>query len=163
MGRLIVILFVAAIVYLTLRPREGLAFLQRTPRALALLFALLYLLSPLDLIPDAGPVGVLDDLLVLLASLWLSRQQTPRPQADAADSAEEQREHPQTHGEKGTSWDPHAVLGVTREASSAEITRAYREQMKRYHPDRVADLGEELQRVAHQKTLDIQRAYEELK
>ena len=29
--------------------------------------------------------------------------------------------------------------------------------MKRYHPDRVNQLGEELQRVAHQKTLDIQR------
>jgi DnaJ-domain-containing protein 1 len=35
--------------------------------------------------------------------------------------------------------------------------------MKRYHPDRVDDLGEELQRVAHEKTLAIQRAYEELR
>jgi DnaJ-domain-containing protein 1 len=34
--------------------------------------------------------------------------------------------------------------------------------MKLYHPDRVAELGEELQRVAHQKSIDIQRAYKEL-
>jgi uncharacterized membrane protein YkvA (DUF1232 family) len=163
MGRLIVILFVAAILYLTLRPREGIAFLEKMPRAIPVLFALLYLFSPIDLIPDAGPVGFLDDVLVLLVSLWLSRQQTRRRQADHAPSGKEQPEDPQTHGERETVWDPHAILGVTREATSAEITRAYREQMKRYHPDRVADLGEELQRVAHQKTLDIQRAYEELK
>jgi DnaJ-domain-containing protein 1 len=59
-------------------------------------------------------------------------------------------------------WDPYAVLGVPRGASPDEIARVYREQMKRYHPDRVADLGPELQEVAHQKVLDIRRAYEEL-
>jgi DnaJ like chaperone protein len=55
------------------------------------------------------------------------------------------------------------VLGLRPGASHADISRAYRTQMKRYHPDRVDDLGEELQRVAHEKTLEIQRAYEELR
>lgn len=59
-------------------------------------------------------------------------------------------------------WDPHAVLGIARGASADEISRAYREQMKLYHPDRVAELGPELQRVAHERTLAIQRAYEDL-
>jgi preprotein translocase subunit Sec63 len=59
-------------------------------------------------------------------------------------------------------WDPHAVLGVGRGASREEIVQAYREQLKRYHPDRVADLGPELQQVAHRKTVDLQRAYAEL-
>jgi preprotein translocase subunit Sec63 len=59
-------------------------------------------------------------------------------------------------------WDPWAVLGVTRGASQDEIARAYREQLKRYHPDRVADLGPELQQVAHRKTVELQRAYAEL-
>ena len=58
--------------------------------------------------------------------------------------------------------DPWSVLGVGRGASREEIRRAYREQMKRYHPDRVADLGEELRAVAHAKALAIQRAYREL-
>jgi DnaJ-domain-containing protein 1 len=58
--------------------------------------------------------------------------------------------------------DAYAVLGVARGATAAEISQAYREQMKRYHPDRVADLGEDLQRLAHEKTLAIQRAYDEL-
>ena len=59
-------------------------------------------------------------------------------------------------------WDPYVVLGVRPGASREEVTRAYREQMKRYHPDLVAGLGDELQRVAHEKTLDIQRAYQEV-
>ncbi len=59
-------------------------------------------------------------------------------------------------------WDPYSVLGVARGASTDEIGRAYREQLKRYHPDRVADLGPELQQVAHRKTVDLQRAYAEL-
>jgi preprotein translocase subunit Sec63 len=61
-----------------------------------------------------------------------------------------------------SSWDPWAVLGVTRGASRDEIAHAYREQLKRYHPDRVADLGPELQQVAHRKTVELQRAYAEL-
>jgi preprotein translocase subunit Sec63 len=59
-------------------------------------------------------------------------------------------------------WDPYAVLGITRGASHDQIVRAYREQLKLYHPDRVADLGPELQQVAHQKTVELQRAYAEL-
>ena len=58
--------------------------------------------------------------------------------------------------------DPWTVLGVRRGASRDEIRRGYREQMKRYHPDRVDDLGEELRAVAHAKVLAIQRAYREL-
>ncbi len=59
-------------------------------------------------------------------------------------------------------WDPWGVLGVPRGASRDQIAQAYREQIKRYHPDRVADLGPELQHVAHQKTVELQRAYAEL-
>jgi preprotein translocase subunit Sec63 len=69
---------------------------------------------------------------------------------------------PVAPGEAPQSWDPWAVLGVARGASPDEIARAYREQLKRYHPDRVADLGPELQQVAHRKTVELQRAYAEL-
>jgi preprotein translocase subunit Sec63 len=62
----------------------------------------------------------------------------------------------------GGGWDPWAVLGVPRDASREQIARAYRDQVKRYHPDRVADLGPELQQVAHRKTVELQRAYAEL-
>ena len=60
-------------------------------------------------------------------------------------------------------WDPHAVLGVDRDASDAQLTQAYRERLKQYHPDRVASLGPELRDLAHRKTLEIQRAWSELR
>ena len=59
-------------------------------------------------------------------------------------------------------WDPHAVLGVAAGATPDELARAYREQMKRYHPDRVADMPHEFQELAHRKAIEIQRAYAEL-
>jgi preprotein translocase subunit Sec63 len=73
-----------------------------------------------------------------------------------------ERSRPQRGTEATPGWDPYAVLGVGRGASRDDIARAYREQLKRYHPDRVADLGPELQRVAHRKTVELQRAYAEL-
>ena len=59
-------------------------------------------------------------------------------------------------------WDPYAVLGVRAGVTPDELTRAYRDQMKKYHPDRVAGLPSEFQELAHQKAIEIQRAYAEL-
>lgn len=128
------------------------------PRALvAALVLLLYFRSPIDLLPDRlGPLGLVDDVLVaLLAVRWLQGRWpfAGRRQPQAAAAAGPAAEAP---------WDPYAVLGVRPGATPEEITQAYREQMKRYHPDRVADLGPELQRLAHERALAIQRAYTEL-
>jgi DnaJ-domain-containing protein 1 len=113
---------------------------------------LLYLRSPIDLIPDrTGVIGLLDDLLVLLGFIYWARKQLRRSATRPTPSA-------QPDG----AWNPYAVLGVEHGASRDEITHAYREQMKRYHPDRVADLGDELRQLAHRKAIDIQRAYDEL-
>ena len=59
-------------------------------------------------------------------------------------------------------FDPYSVLGVKKNFTESELKKAYREQMKNYHPDRVAHLGEELKQVANRRTKEIQRAYEEL-
>ena len=119
---------------------------------------LLYLRSPIDLIPDRiGALGLLDDLVVLLVTVaWL------RAKMRTASPGGGERTHGSAEKARAGTPDPHAVLGVSRNASPREITRAYHEQLKRYHPDRVAGLGDELQRVAHRKTIEIQRAYEAL-
>lgn len=118
--------------------------------ALLVVFVLLYIRSPIDLIPDAiRPFGLLDDLAVLLGAIWWYRKRTR-----AAESGGSPREP--------DGFDPYAVLGVRRGASREEISRAYREQMKLYHPDRVAGLGDELQQVAHRRSVEIQQAYESL-
>lgn len=160
MARLLPILLIGLAIYFLLKPSQR-ALLRRWLGPVAtLLLALLYVPLPIDLIPDIGPIGFLDDLVVVLTAIWWARQQMGQPrqrgQQKRAPGRESNREAP-------AAWDPHAVLGVARNASPDEITRAYREQMKRYHPDRVADLGEDLQKVAHEKAVEIRRAYEELR
>jgi hypothetical protein len=51
------------------------------------------------------------------------------------------------------------VLGLTTSATEAEIKKAYRRLMSQYHPDRVASLGEDLQRAAAEKAKSINEAY----
>ncbi len=55
------------------------------------------------------------------------------------------------------------VLEVSPRASWKEIQAAYREQSKKYHPDRVSHLGKEFSQLANEKFVEIQNSYELLK
>lgn len=58
---------------------------------------------------------------------------------------------------------PYEVLGVGMDASAEEIKAAYRRLMVENHPDRVANLGPELVKIAEEKFKAIQEAYEEIR
>lgn len=58
--------------------------------------------------------------------------------------------------------DPYAILGIKPGATREEIRAAYINQSKQYHPDRVANLGAELQELAESKMKEINAAYEAL-
>ena len=64
---------------------------------------------------------------------------------------------------RAKSLDPWEVLELEPGASSEEIQAAYKAQLLKYHPDRVSHLGDEFQRLAHNKTLAIRQAYTILK
>lgn len=55
------------------------------------------------------------------------------------------------------------VLGIEPSASEEEIKKAYRQMAVRYHPDKVAHMGEEYQKGAKEKFQKIQDAYENIK
>jgi oxygen-independent coproporphyrinogen-3 oxidase len=56
-----------------------------------------------------------------------------------------------------------AALAPDRIALYAEdIQAAYRARMREYHSDKVAHLGEELRKLAHDKAIEIQQAYRQL-
>ena len=55
------------------------------------------------------------------------------------------------------------VLGIEKTASDEEVKKAYRQMAVRYHPDKVAQLGEEVQKGANEKFQKIQEAYENIK
>ncbi|MFN8114790.1 MAG: TerB family tellurite resistance protein [Bacteroidia bacterium] len=55
------------------------------------------------------------------------------------------------------------VLGIESTATEEEIKKAYRQMAVRYHPDKVASMGEEYQKGAQEKFQKIQEAYENIK
>lgn len=55
------------------------------------------------------------------------------------------------------------VLGIEKTATDQEVKKAYRKMAVRYHPDKVAQMGEEYQKGAKEKFQQIQEAYENIK
>ena len=58
---------------------------------------------------------------------------------------------------------PHRVLGVTEDASDAEVDQAYRRLISQYHPDKLVGVAEELRREAEAKASEINAAYDRIK
>ncbi len=145
--------------------------LERTdPSALKkwlILAAIVYFVFPYDLIPDfAGLAGRIDDVLVMVGLAWFYRSHAKQFFAGGAAAGHEagaRREPAAAGSADAKAFDPYDVLGVTASASSDAIHSAYRARMQEYHPDKVAHLGEELQKLAHEKSQQIQRAYQQLR
>jgi len=126
-----------------------------------LLLGLIYLASPIDVIPDTlVGLGWVDDLILLLLAYWFVKKvcagRDGQTQTHTSGRANEAGPDPTKQAEK----DPYQILGVDRNASQQEIKNAFRKQAQRYHPDRVSHLGEEFQQLAKEKFQEIQKAYE---
>ncbi len=151
-------------------------------KIILIILGILYFISPIDLIPDFIPIlGKVDDLLVLLWIYWSYFRKTAtgareHEESDAyreaagahrdSQSTHDAQEAHGSHNAKGYSarknQDPYHILEISPEAGHDEIKQAYRRQANRYHPDKVAHLGQELQELAGEKFQEIQWAYEEL-
>ncbi|UCD59229.1 MAG: DnaJ domain-containing protein [Candidatus Hydrogenedentota bacterium] len=125
----------------------------------------------LDFVPDTIiGIGWLDDLAVIIGLIWFFTSWLPRnrhriywfkPRPKAGTNA--RSEAGERAGRPGEAeFNPFEVLNVRRGASPGEIKRAYREMLSKYHPDKVVHLGEEFQRIAHDKVIEIKKAYEML-
>lgn len=55
------------------------------------------------------------------------------------------------------------ILEVAPDASDEEVKKAYRKMAVKFHPDKVADLGEEAQKSAKERFQKIQEAWEAIK
>ena len=63
------------------------------------------------------------------------------------------------------SGEAHAILGVSENATDAEVKKAYRRLMSQHHPDKLVAKGlpEEMMQVATAKTQEIRAAYDAVK
>lgn len=151
-------------------------------RLLLIVLALIYTLSPFDILPDfVVGLGWIDDLGLWLLLYWFlfvrrlvkekEAQESARNQggqgyyqrraeqeSGPAGGGREQNRRRQPSGRK----DPHAVLGVRPGASPEEIKHAYRQLANKYHPDKVTHLGEDFQTLAEDRFKEIQEAYQTL-
>ena len=149
-----------------------------------IILILLYILSPIDLLPGFSPIGMLDDafltgLLIYYLKTgqipafvsWLGRlifgkkipgnQESKQGTSRAGDGAN-QGENRGAETGRAHSKDPFEILGIAPGASKQEIQAAYRKVVQQYHPDKVAHLGRELQDLAKEKFVEIQNAYDYL-
>jgi DnaJ like chaperone protein len=55
------------------------------------------------------------------------------------------------------------VLGLEPNATDEEVKKAYRQMAVRYHPDKVAQMGEEYQKGAKEKFQKVQEAYDNIR
>ena len=142
-------------------------------RIILIILGLLYALNPYDLLPDMlVGTGWIDDAVVIYL-LWRLYQHQKRKmfqtggyqrfqnRGSTGDQASNQH-HQGSYQNKEQAWDPHRVLGIAPRASLDEIKHAYRELANKYHPDKVAHLGEEFQKLAELRFKEIQRAFEQL-
>ena len=54
-------------------------------------------------------------------------------------------------------------MGIDDSATESEIKKAYRKLAIKYHPDKVAQLGEDFQKGAKEKFQKVQDSYEKIK
>lgn len=52
------------------------------------------------------------------------------------------------------------ILGITPDATDEEVKKTYRKMAVQYHPDKVATLGEDVQKAAEEKFKAVSQAYE---
>ena len=145
-----------------------------------IVLAILYALSPYDIVPDLFVGwGWLDDI-VLLGLLWRYLYSRKRKQGFFKTYFQQNRQFYKNQFGKDYSqksefgqddqfiknnaeWNPHKILGIHRNASAEEIRKAYRQLANKYHPDKVSHLGDEFRELAERRFKEIQRAYQELK
>ena len=132
---------------------------------LYLVLAIIYFLVPYDLIPDKfGELGHLDDFIVLFIIIGWFFFKPLIDELRAKSSNEHNHVNNETKPETSTNKvkTAYEILQIDEDATKNQIKLAYRKLIKKYHPDLVNQMGDEIQELAKIKTKEINEAYEYL-
>ncbi|UCH81859.1 MAG: DnaJ domain-containing protein [Nitrospiraceae bacterium] len=122
-----------------------------------------YIISPFD----AHPL-FLDDLIAAGIMFYMIYKNSKRRQqyeqyythTGSADNGRSRTSHPSAPMSLDEAY---KILDIKSGASLDDISKAYREKMKKSHPDKVSHLSHELQEKAKELTLRINEAFELIK
>jgi len=157
-------------------------------KIILIIFGLAYLISPVDIIPDLllPFVGWIDDGVVIGTIYYLIRygkmpnfffkKKSPFKQQfrqNTADFTSQKKRGPYKNSDSQQSKDsrsskynpsqtPYEILGINPGADKKDIQTAYKQAIKKYHPDKLSHLGKEFSDLANEKFLKIQKAYDAL-
>ena len=141
-------------------------------KIILIIFGLAYFISPLDIIPDLilPYIGWLDDGIIIAAIIYLIRygrlpyfifKKAYKKKQEFKNKNFDHNSFKENNKKANlNNINPYKVLGVSSHASKRQVKQAYKEAIKKYHPDKVSHLGEEFSDLANDKFLEIQTAYE---
>ena len=112
-----------------------------------------------------SPAEILVSVICLVVGYWLVNtlmQKGPTVRGDKAKPATGSQTPPPGAGAGARTPPPRAaapdsaawyeVLGISRNATHADVAAAYRARISEYHPDKVAKMGAEIRAVAERKS-----------
>jgi DnaJ-class molecular chaperone len=120
---------------------------------------IIYIISPLDLFPF-----VFDDLIASGFLFYFWRKFKNQKNRKNYYSRSQSQPNIKAEPDGSMSLDKsYKLLNVSSDVSLSEVQKAYKEKMAKSHPDKVAHLSEELQKKAKELTLEINKAYNDIK
>ena len=107
---------------------------------------------------------VLLGLLIIQRIMWARIGERPDKKKRADDTqrpkGQQRRERRQATPPRAPWWE---VLGVSQEASLEEINQHYRQAIRMYHPDKVAEMAPEIIALAERRTKELNAAFSQAK
>jgi DnaJ-class molecular chaperone len=120
---------------------------------------IIYIISPLDLFPF-----VFDDLIASGFLFYFWRKFKNQKNRKNYYSRSQSQPNIKSEPDGSMSLDKsYKLLNISSDVSLSEVQKAYKEKMAKSHPDKVAHLSEELQKKAKELTLEINKAYNDIK
>lgn len=104
-------------------------------------------------------IGVASSLKVTPNITSNSNSQNFNKESSSNKKEDSQKEFEEIKYDENTEEYFYSILNINRNSSVDEIKKAYKEEIRKYHPDKVEHLGNEFKEIAEKKSKDINKAY----
>src|SRR5690606_28835178 len=104
-------------------------------------------------------IGVASSLKVTPNITSNSNSQNYNKESSSNEKEDSQKEFEEIKYDENTEEYFYSILNINRNSSVDEIKKAYKEEIRKYHPDKVEHLGNEFKEIAEKKSKDINKAY----